>query len=356
MPRRLAEVIATDRKKVSLKSRDLEILKILSFNSRTTLSQIADYLKTSDEVVLYHYKKLKKDGILLDDFTAIDPKILGVNRYTLYLQFKTISREKMSHLVKDFLDNKFINWVIETGGKWEVILMFETLHEEKYDSILESILSPIKDFINDYTIAQVTNFVHTTPKYFQGPDSKELKHRINFPYDKEFLGKKIAYSPDDKDIMILKLLLSDSRIGLTDLGKKVGLSKDAVNYRIKKLISYGIIKSFLIRLNYHLLNYQYNSIMIKFRGISEKRKKEFFSYLYSDNRFWALMEQIGPWDVSLMMFFENPKSLRDFMIDLKEHFSDVIHSYESVLHFDQYFYTYLCDGVYEELLEKYKSK
>ena len=95
--------------------------------------------------------------------------------------------------------------------------------------------------------------------------------------------------------------------------------------------------------------------MIKFRSISQERKKEFLNYIYNDERFYALMEQIGVWDLSLMMFFLNAKDLRDFIMSLKEKFSDVIQTHESVIHFDQYYFTYLCDGVIEELIERYKK-
>jgi len=73
------------------------------------------------------------------------------------------------------------------------------------------------------------------------------KNKIRFPYDKElnFRGKE-EYTPDEKDIKLLKYLHEDSRIGLTELGQKLGLSKDTIDYRIKKLIKLGIIKSFII--------------------------------------------------------------------------------------------------------------
>ena len=354
--RRLAEVIGEERlKAIKLDTKDREIINILTINSRTPLSQIAKYLKTSTEVVNYHYNNLIKEKIITDTFTVIDPKVLGIHRYTIY--FHALSQEKIKTIIQEFLKNKYINWVIETGGKWELILMIETIDEKKYDLILESIISSVKDYLNDYMVTTVKDFVHKSPRYIRGLKRKEeYKNKIKFPYDKEmnFRGKE-EYVPDEKDIKLLKFLHEDSRLGLTELGQKLGLSKDAIDYRIKKLIKLGIIKSFIIRLNYHLLNYQYTTIMIKFRSISQERKKEFLNYIYNDERFYALMEQIGVWDLSLMMFFLNAKDLRDFIMSLKEKFSDVIQTHESVIHFDQYYFTYLCDGVIEELIERYKK-
>ncbi|MBS3166454.1 Lrp/AsnC family transcriptional regulator [Candidatus Woesearchaeota archaeon] len=357
--RKPAEVKAPEHKQeLKLDKKDREIINVLTLNSRTPLSQIAKLLNTSTEVINYRYNNLRKNKIITDVFTIVDPKILGVHRYVAYLQFHALSQEKMKMIIDDFLKNKYVNWVIETGGKWELILMFETLHEEKYDTILESIISPIKEFLNDYMGTIVKNFVHKSPRYIRDLKRKQFyKGKIRFPYDKELNGKKKEqYKIDEKDIMLLKNLDEDSRLSLTELGRKLKLSRDAVDYRIKKMIKAGLIKGFILRLNYHLLDYQYTTIMLKLRTISQQRKQKFLNYIYEDERFYALMEQIGTWDLSLMMFFTNAKDLRDFLILIKEKFSDVIHSHDSVIHFDQYYYTYLCDGVVEELLDKCHGK
>ena len=355
--RKPAEVKALQQKEeLKLDKKDREIINVLTINSRTPLSQIAKLLNTSTEVVNYRYNNLRKNQVITDVFTIVDPKILGVHRYVVYLQFHALSQEKMKMIIDDFLKNKHVNWVIETGGKWELILMFETIYEEKYDEILESIISPIKEFLNDQMVAIVKNFVHKSPRYIRDLKRKNYyQGKIRFPYDKEFNSKKEQHKMDGKDIMLLKNLHEDSRLSLTELGNQLKLSRDAVNYRIKKMIKAGIIKGFILRLNYHLLNYQYTTIMLKLRTISQQRKQAFLNYIYEDERFYALMEQIGTWDLSLMMFFTNAKDLRDFLILIKEKFSDVIHSHESVIHFDQYYYTYLCDGAVEELVAQAKS-
>ncbi len=202
------------------------------------------------------------------------------------------------------------------------------------------------------------NFVHKSQRYLRGMKRKEYYNKkIRFPYDAEFsLQKREVYSLDEKDIFLLKHIHEDARLPLTEIGKKLNISHDAVDYRLKKLIRSGIIKAFILRLNYHLLHQQYTTIMLKFHSISQKRKATFLNYLYEDERFYALMEQIGKWDISLMMFFSDAKDLRDFLMTVKEKFSDVIHSHDSVIHFDQYYYSYLCDGVVEELVEKVSSK
>lgn len=352
--KRVGEVIATEgSENIALDDTDRAIINLLSLNSRLPFSVLARLIGRTTEVVNYRYLKLREGGLITDTFTIINPQLLGIKRYIVYLQFHALSQEKMRSIITKFLANPHINWIIESGGKWELLLMIETIHEHLLDKILDTIMFPIRNYVNDYMLASVRNFVHRGPRYVRSTHGRDFTKEITtFPYYQELHGKKETLSSiDQKDIRLLKLLHDDSRIHLTDLGNALNLSPDAVNYRIQRLIRGDIIKGFIIRLNYHLLQFQYTSVMIKLRNISPKRKLEFLHHVYENERFYSMLEQIGAWDISFLMYFVSAKDLRDFLIAIKENYSDVIHSYETAIHFDQYYYTYLCNGVIKELLE-----
>jgi len=60
---------------------------------------------------------------------------------------------------------------------------------------------------------------------------------------------------DLKDRKILYELDINSRQSFSQLGKKVGLHKDVVAYRVKKLQEKGIIKNFYTELNGYKFGY-----------------------------------------------------------------------------------------------------
>ncbi len=357
MHRRAGEVIAQEgaTSPYPLDETDRAIINLLSINSRLPLALIARTIGRSTEVVNYHYTQLRKHNVITDTFAVIDPRLLGIKRYTIYLQFHALAPDKMHSIVSRFLANKHLCWLIESGGKWELLLMIETLHEERLDELLETVMFPIRKYLNDYTVGLVRNFIHRGPRYVQlEHDRNLLKEEAKFPYFEELHAPKtILRELDARDIRLLKALHDDARVSLSELGTLVGLSPDAVNYRVKQLIRGAFIKGFIIRLNYHLLGFQYTSILVKLRNVSRKRRDEFLSHVYSNERFYSTVEQIGEWDISFLMYFISAKDLRDFLMAMKERFSDVIHSYETALHFDQHYFTYLCSGVIEELLVKY---
>ncbi len=68
---------------------------------------------------------------------------------------------------------------------------------------------------------------------------------------------------DQSDLQILYYLKQNSRISLTELGKYIGLTPAAINYRLQKLIENNIIKNFTIEINHEKLTPNYQSFYLK---------------------------------------------------------------------------------------------
>ena len=84
---------------------------------------------------------------------------------------------------------------------------------------------------------------------------------------------------DVKDRKILYELDLDSRQSFSQLGKKVGLHKDVVAYRVKKLQEKGIIKIFYTETNGYKLGYSQVKFYFTYQNITPKIKQEIIDYL-----------------------------------------------------------------------------
>lgn len=67
---------------------------------------------------------------------------------------------------------------------------------------------------------------------------------------------------DKKDEKILIELIKNSRMSFKQLGKKVGLSREVVTYRVNKLIEEKIITDFHSIINIEKLGYSRNGCWI----------------------------------------------------------------------------------------------
>lgn len=66
---------------------------------------------------------------------------------------------------------------------------------------------------------------------------------------------------DDIDLKILSILMKDAKTPYTDIAKELFVSSGTVHVRMKKMEEMGIIKSFNLQLNYHLLGYDITAFL-----------------------------------------------------------------------------------------------
>lgn len=93
---------------------------------------------------------------------------------------------------------------------------------------------------------------------------------------------------DIKDRKILYELDLNARQSLTQIGKKVGLKKDVVSYRIKKLQDEGIIKNFWTAINTFKLGYLVLRVYITFQYVNENIKNDIVKMFVDHKNTWTV--------------------------------------------------------------------
>ena len=81
-------------------------------------------------------------------------------------------------------------------------------------------------------------------------------------------------SLDAKDKAILYCLDQDARQANSIIAKKTRLSKEVVNYRIKRLVDQKIIRSFYAIIDNSKLGYMVFRVFIRFQGVDIEKEKE----------------------------------------------------------------------------------
>jgi len=148
---------------------------------------------------------------------------------------------------------------------------------------------------------------------------------------------------DLKDRKILYELDLNSRQSFRSIGRKVGLSKDVVASRVKKLIDGSIIKSFYTVIDYSKLGYFSFRIYLVFRQTTQEIEKEIIDYFVKDKLvFWVCKAQ-GPIDLEVAVWIKDIKDFDKFwertLQKYWRYFSDQIFS--AYLQFSNYKSSYL---------------
>ena len=111
---------------------------------------------------------------------------------------------------------------------------------------------------------------------------------------------------DLKDRKIIYELDLNCRQSNTQIGKKVGLKKDVVSYRIKGLQEEGVINKFYAAIDSFKLGYDVFRIYINFQYITQEKKEEIIKYFVDSENTWRVASSRGRYDLIVTVLVKNP--------------------------------------------------
>lgn len=111
---------------------------------------------------------------------------------------------------------------------------------------------------------------------------------------------------DLKDRKILYELDLDCRQSNTQIGKKVGLKRDVVAYRINRMQEEGIITNFWTAINTFRLGYQVYRIYIDFQYVSQNIKDEIIKHFVDYKNTWTIYSTLrSEVDLGVIIWVKN---------------------------------------------------
>ena len=153
---------------------------------------------------------------------------------------------------------------------------------------------------------------------------------------------------DKYDHLILKELDKNARKPLSELAKKVGLSRDAIRNRIKKLVDAKVILAFKPiynppRMGFSIINY----VFISLYNPSEQKENEFLRFLKNNKNVTYIASLIGKWDYIIDIMAENQGQFDKILKGIRQKFPDLIKDYEVYGVLQEYKYEEIGKLVYE---------
>jgi len=127
---------------------------------------------------------------------------------------------------------------------------------------------------------------------------------------------------DLKDRRILYELDKNCRQSFRSIGRKVGLSKDVVAGRVKKLQEKGIIKRFIIYYDILKLGLNFLRFYFKFQYATPDIKKEIINHFMNNENVIILFSAEGSYDLGVLMMVENITDIYPFWRKTLEKYGD----------------------------------
>jgi DNA-binding Lrp family transcriptional regulator len=129
----------------------------------------------------------------------------------------------------------------------------------------------------------------------------------------------------------MQQLEENARQSYTEIGKKVGLSNETVEYRINKMLETGLIQRMFAEPNLTKLGLKTYRVYFKMENLNETKNKEFFSYLSNHPRVQWFGEFEGEWDYTVRYALSDENEFKTVLEELFAKFGKYIKAKDIVI-------------------------
>lgn len=160
---------------------------------------------------------------------------------------------------------------------------------------------------------------------------------------------------DKTDYKILYNLDYNGRISLSELAQNVNLSKQNINYRLKKLSQSKVLLGFMTMIDIHHLGYLTYRIYFRFKNVDFQKEEEIINYFKTNNHVLWFVSTFGSWDLEVVFTARNDIHLNNLFKKVKEDFGQYFSKYNVSSSIFNYHFKrdYLLNKKREEFIPKY---
>ncbi len=327
---RIDESLRINSAKLDLK--DKQIISILAENSRMPFTQMKKSIMLSRDSIDYRVKRLKKKNILLNFFPTINLKKFGFFTFHTFL----ILEEKNSDRIAEFLlylkSLPYVKNIIEYSDIWDLEIVSIAKNVWDYDQKFNQITSKFPDLIQEKEKIQVIkgyNSVHLPYQFLKNAKYNSRKD----------IARNDNKEVDETDIKILQGLCTDARLPYHEISEKVGLTAEAVGYRVNRMVSSNVIRQFTSLINLSSLGYHWFTLMVQTKTFNNELDAKMKRFVLTHPYIIRAVKTLGRWDFMFYVVADNPKQFHITVKEVKREFSDIIKNYDTLLAYKENYFS-----------------
>lgn len=306
--------------------KDRKLIYELDLNARQSFNMLGRKVGLNKNTVQYRVARLQKEGVIKRFYALIDTSKLGYSIFRVYLRFQNLTEEKETKIINYLMQHPKVGWIVSVEGNWDLDFMIWVKNHFEFDEFWQEFKFKFEEQIqNRWTSLFVRLNFYARP-YLINLKRDESKPLILYDQPK----KEIEF--DNNDILILKIISEDSRVGVLEIAGKVKLSVNSVKSRIKKLQGNGIIKAYKPMLDLEKIGYKYYKFHAKLKNVNGNDWKIIKSFCQQHQNILNLNELINGADLELDVQVKDDTELRRFISEIRAKFQDYIVDYE-ILHY-----------------------
>lgn len=316
--------------KVKLDLKDKKILTLLDENARLSNSQIAKKVQLSKPAIEYRIKRFQKNNIIFKYYTVINITKLGYSQYKIYFKFQNTTLENEQKIIEYWNEDKNSVWVGQIRGRWDLAVSILAKTNYEFGQILNKFMAKFYSFILEKDVLLTEYSPIYAREYLEKTEKKEFIYGI----------PEKPYKLDETDEKIMKELSNNARIPIIDLAEKTKLTRDIINYRLKKLVNERVIIQYRTFLNLQNLNINHYKIIFRTKNFNQESEKNIRDYITKHKKATQFLKLIGSWDLEIEFETENEDELYKILTDIRKQFSNIIRDFDILRITETYKYNY----------------
>lgn len=148
-------IIGGDRKPELFERKDLEILSLISDNSRMNSVEISSKVGLSPRTVINHIRDLEKRGIIKGYRSILDIRNIGFSSNLLLIKYHNISISTENELTAFLRQHRNVVNIVKVFGNWDLEIIIDTKNPLDYRKIEIEIRQKFTDLIKDTEYVQI---------------------------------------------------------------------------------------------------------------------------------------------------------------------------------------------------------
>ena len=308
--------------------KDRKILYQLDIDCRQSDSEIGKKVRLSKQTVAYRINGLVRENYITRFATVIDTYKLGFSKYKLFISLENANKETIAKIIDFLKHHTKTEWIATCSGKWDIIAGYIVKNVYEFNEAVKELDNKFSEYISSRETAICLGAPHWRKEYIL--DNKE-PHQVVFQGVEKDDFKIDNIKIDDTDEEIIKSLVNNARMPITEIAKRLKLTPRIVDYRIKNLKQNKIILMSRIFLNLNKINWIYCKATLKFKNLTKQKYSQFFQYCNYLNNLTYVINAIGSWDIELDFEIKDFNTFHNIMLDIRDKFSDIIRNYDFVI-------------------------
>jgi len=317
-----------------LNEKDREILYHLSLNGRKSITELAQDVQLSKQVVSYRIRQMEERQVIKKYYAITNIYNLGKTHYRVFLKFQNMN-SVVENLLRNYLvRHPLIAWVLYLNGDFDVFFVVWADNIIQFEEVLDDIMGRFGKYFQEKYFSIATRIEYLPYRFLVEADYSPV---ASFVFGDGF----IRHKPDKLEKNLLTILNNEGRIYATELGERLGVSARIVKKKIKDLMDADIIMGFNVKIDHNLLGYTYQKILLKLNDTSRPQLQKLAEFLKNKKSVIYLLKTIGTYDFEFELMTRNNEELYSLVRELRLDFAHNIKDHSMVVMNDEPKYEYL---------------